>query len=395
MTKKRELMKMSRRRMLRSLANLGVGATTLQYLSRDALAKMGSEPKNEVPRVRGLVHTNPEEVAAGGKPKREPRFYSISREKWALVEAAKNAQEQIQNKPELQNTGIHVGVGTAVRGQHSQKVIEVRYPTETLPSGEQYSPEMSFDELQGHLPAAVTGVAGKGTDAARSIEDIPVVPKRVERTLEASFNSKYRPVPAGAQWGPEDGALCTTGTPAYDNDANEHRMVTAAHCFYNHGTEMHQPSVGASDSYIGTRDSSKIDFRHDPLFDAAVVNIDHSQSDVQYEFANYGGGYRGSIDGTVSETRLRDMEGTSSKIKKQGRTTGITEGTVEYVSDSAFETTANHDSGDSGGPHYEKFYDEYFNEYRYNIAGVHRGGTDSRAQATQIENIEDRFNVTV
>jgi len=390
----RRLARMGRRRFLETLAGFGVTGAALNHMTQDVLAKTNPDLDNEVPFLKGMVHTNHKEVLNGAPPEREPIYFNVPRDEWVVIDSARDAARQVEKLDTLKGTGIIAGVTTRVRGGHQQKIILVQYPIEQYEWGETYRPRVEFSELTDRLPATVDGVAGRGSDFAVVVEDIPVIAERMYNELEYIYDYKYRPVPAGCEWKTEEGNPCTIGTPVYDNDANEYRLVTASHCFYSYGEDCHQPDQGTGDSLVGRRDPDKMDFRRDPLFDAAVVNVYHGNADTYYRFADDNGRYRGDIDGSMSQDRLSYLENNNGTVTKQGTRTGISSGEVTCVSSSAFRVDTRHKDGDSGCPYYETFYDNNFNRYITNIAGVHRGGSGD-AQATQMENIENRWSVEV
>lgn len=392
----RKLARMGRRRFLKTLAGFGVSGAALNHMTQEALAETNPDLNNEVPLLRGMVHANHQEVLKGAPPKRKPLYFTVSRNEWVVIDSARDAEKQVEKIDILQGTGVVVGVSTITSGQHRQKAVVVKYPIEKYPWGETFRPSISYEKLVDNLPATVDGIAGRGTPSATVVENIPVVVEKMHIELTLNYDCKYRPVPAGCAWRTEAGNACTIGTPVYDNGANEYRLVTASHCFYNYGQECHQPAQSAGGSLIGRRDPNKIDFRHNPLFDAAVVNVYHGNADTYYRFAdNTCGSYRGDdIDGSMSEDRLRYLENNNGSLTKQGIRTGITSGPVTFVSSSAFHVNTNWGGGDSGCPFYETFYDEHFNRRITNIAGILRGGAND-AQATQIENVENRWNVAV
>lgn len=388
-----KLRRMSRRKFLNSLAAIGVSGVSYQYATRDAVAAADFDPENEVPVLKGVRFTNREEVVNGeAAPKKEPIYYSVPRDDWVVVESARDAAAQIRES--LEDVKVDVGVSTITRGQRRQKAVVVKYRTEQANWTNEFEPEISFEELQDRLPATVEGVAGRGTEQEYPVEEIPVVAEMVESELMVSFDydCNYRPIPAGAAWRTEAGNPCTTGTPVYDADAAEYRIVTASHCFYDYGTEFRQNS--GSGDHVGARDPNKIDFRHNPLFDAAVVDL-QSDVDVRYRFADDTcSQFQGhEIDGYASESHLNYLENNNGTLRKQGIRTGRSSGPVTYVSSSAFEVNTNHGGGDSGCP--------FFSEYATRdggtntmIAGVLRGGSGN-AEVTQMENIVNRWNLVL
>lgn len=65
--------RMGRRGFLKTLAGLGVSASTAGALTQSAVAEAVDDPRREVPRIRAFRHTNHEEVVEEGvKPEREP-----------------------------------------------------------------------------------------------------------------------------------------------------------------------------------------------------------------------------------------------------------------------------------------------------------------------------------
>lgn len=387
-----KLTRMNRRRFLKVLTGSGISAAALAHMTQDALAEMDPDLGNEVPLLWGQVHTNHKEVRNGDPPERKPIYFTIPQDEWIVIDSARDAEQQIKELSILQGTGVTVGVSTVIRGHQQQKAVVVKYPIEEYPWAEKFRPDVSFEKISNNLPATVKGVAGRGTASATTVEEIPVITEKINPELMFSYDYRYRPVPAGCQWSTEAENLCTMGTPVYDYDASEYRLVTASHCFYNYGDYAHQPNT-SGDSAIGAR-TGKIDFRHDPLFDAAVINVYHGNTDTTYRYAADNGSYRNlNISGSLSEDRLRYMENNNISLKKQGIATGISSGPVTYVSSSSFNVATSHANGDSGCPFYEETHDPN-NPNGSMIAGVLRGG-DNVAQVTQIENVENRWNVSV
>lgn len=385
---------------MESITALGVTGTALANMSKSALAEAGVDLENEVPVLKGWKHTNHEEVVENNaKPKRKPEYFGVPRDQWVKVESARDAAKQVRKQ--LNGNKVHVGVTTITRGQKPRKAVVVKHHTEEYDWRADFTPDVSFEELEEMLPATVTGVAGRGTDNARTVEGIPVVAKQQRTKMEsdpvstdATFNydCNYRPVPAGCTWRTEKGNECTTGTPVYDNQHNENRLVTASHCFLSADAIKCRQNSGSSDE-IGTRDEEKINFDHPPeLFDAAVVELD-SGIDVRWDLADSQcDSYRNpGISGTMSDDWLHQLEDDGHNVTKQGARTGITSGEVTDVYGTYFEVDTTTDGGDSGCPFY-KHQTDSFSTYTY-IGGILRG--NDPAQVTKMTEIENRFNVTV
>lgn len=409
--------RMGRRRFLESLAAFGVTGTALAHMSKTALADADIDLENEVPVLMGwrrpedesTAHNNPT-AKNNEKPRREPVYVGVPEDQWIRVESARDAAEQVRNS--LADIDVSVGVTTTTRGNNSQKAIIINYQTEEYDLRDDFSPEISFDELTDRLPASVSGVAGRGTDRERTVENIPVITKKnhikfsnvndipsqssnnsISTLNSYEYDCSYRPVPAGCAWRTEKGNPSTIGTPVYDEDHDENRLVTAAHCFESVGGTDCRQNSDSSDS-IGSKDSNKSKFDHPPnLFDAAVIDVNNS-IDMRWDLASSQcDSYRSpGIVGTMSDSWLNYLED-DYDITKQGAATGITSGQVKHVYDLWFTADLTFDDGDSGCPVYKHRTDSFStNTY---IGGILRGGREDEAQVTKMTRIEDEFNVSV
>lgn len=88
---------MSRRRLLRKMASLGVSGGALQFLTGETVAKLTEDPEKNVPRLKGIRHENPSAFTSPPYPKSPkwvPEFYTIPRQKWVEVESARKAEEK-------------------------------------------------------------------------------------------------------------------------------------------------------------------------------------------------------------------------------------------------------------------------------------------------------------
>lgn len=385
----------SRRRFLQGLgaAGLGVG------FSEGALA----EEDEKVRRVEKYVHTNHEEVIHGAAPIREPKYYYISRERWARVESAHNAAERIEKrlakKFDPQSFSVSVQLTNDSTGGR-RRGVSVEFITVENPDGSVIEPNTTFGTFSQELPDRVTGVAGRKTEHETEIQDIPVEVEKITEYPEVYFSTKYDDVPAGAhcQTEPVAGFIYngTTGTPA-TNSTSENVLVTCGHNYdlNNNGTlnasELHQDDYNYyNGDFVGYVDS----YDADPDYDMAIIGIDASNRDVQWDIANNSGGVRGyQIYGILAKDYLKDNLGET--LYKQGSATGNVTGSIEKVGSTFIKIDASNSSGgDSGGPYYD--YGCSIGGCSSYIAAIHRGTAgDGLQKGTLMESIEDNENVTV
>jgi len=384
---------MGRRRFVKTLAGLGVSAGALQHMSADALAEVTSNPEDEVPRLEALRHTNHEAVVEdGAKPEREPIFYSVPRDEWAVTESAHDARDRIEDITK-QKLGVDLQVSVSTR-TNGGKQINVYAPADIKEFTE--TPSVSKQRLTEALPNKMNGVAGRGGPSPETVEDIPIrVKERGGVTYKAYYDYEYRPVPAGALWRMVDGSnsYCTTGTPVYDNKDSEERLVTAAHCFV-----IPESSKFWQNDTSGSKDGvlDRYIFNDSPHFDSAIV--DPLSFSTKYKFANNSADSYRNVDiaGTVGKDYIKDKEGESESFTLQGATTDRTSGTIQEVSDYQFASDHPIKDGDSGGPVHHHG-DGSFQRYA-DIAGIMSREDDdnsSWAWSTIMADIEQQMNVTV
>lgn len=384
---------MGRRRFLQTLAGLGVSGAALNHMTKDAFAELTGNSEDEVPRLEALVHTNHDEVERGAQPERKPIYYTISREKWAIVESAHDAREKIEKRlTEQMDLDPGVMVRTITSGQHQQKAVVAEYPIIEKSSGETITPDISYEDFSDMIPAKTDGIAGRGTEQATKIENIPVLVER-QPVKQLYYSAQYRPVPGGCAFDPDpDNATGTIGTPAYDRKHDREALLTAKHVIDGSSYEyIHQPDSTCDGSYIGNADR----YKRFSGFDAGVINPSRN---TEYDLALYGsgcndsGGYRNrDVAGKIASSTLRDNEGNEDyKLTKQGKSSGQTSGYITNVSDNAFRTTAGIQSGDSGGP----FYKNYSGDLTL-IAGIAYASQSGDSKATQMDVIEDELRVRV
>jgi hypothetical protein len=368
-------------------------------MSQDALAELTDDPTEEVPRLSTIEHVNHQEVVEeNAPPKREPNFYTISRDKWAVVETAHDAKDKVNRMISSIPGTEHVkaGVTTITNNHRSEKAISVTRTVKDSPDSGKIAPEISEQELRDRLPASMSGTAGSDGNKA-TIEDIPVIVETETMIGQGAYDRKYRPVPGGAQLDDSlaDGDwIGTSGTPAYNKEASKYDLVTAGHVV-EYVEDIHQPNPG---NKIGTRRDGKYDSQRDenwdPGFDAGVINLG---PDKKYQLADDSGGYRDRhIVGVMGRDEIKDREGSSwFELEKQGNKTGLKSGSIKKVYDVSFETGADNAMGDSGGPHYKETWDSNLGFWRVNVAGIHYAGTGKRSRATMMQEIENRYSMEI
>lgn len=420
------LLKMSRRRFVQNLQNIGASAAAVPFLTQDALAELDYEPDEEVPRISRFRHTNHEGVKQGEKPQREPVFYTIPRDKWAVVETAHDAAEKVDSKLEsVDNSGLlSVGVRTFTKGQHPQKTVNIRYSVIEDDDGRILKrPDISLDELKALVPDTVSGVVGK--DEYRvEIEDIPT--NIMRRSIPAGYTPldtagilshgdssggarsdyhydyEYRPIPGGCSVGNIDtDEAGTAATPAYDNQVEEYVLTTV--CHLNNGNEGDDITQHAWNGQVGLSD--KCAFSQNDM-DAATIQIKtdkHGNYDSKYAFAEDDGTYTlTEIYGVLAWDTIKDNEGNSSyNMQWRGSKSGHTGDThiVETNTDKYFWVNQSPEQGDSGGPMYHvKFSGGNGRAY---ISGIVAQGTDGDDDGDAdcggpwMGDVESKFNLNV
>ena len=372
---------MGRRRFIGLLSSLGLSATSLRYMSKDAAAATTSNPKEEVPYVAEIKIKDAEKYAdeLPNKPlPTEPIVETVPRDRWVRVKAATNAAERLQRSLEKQGiSSVMVTVGVNKSGNRE---IVVEHRTSYLPKVNHsevngtkhpetielvpHRPNVSADDLRSSLPESTSGIAGSGENAVK-VSDIPVRVVEKDMKLIAYFNERYRPVAAGSQVEvyPDFSPYQTRGTncsPFYSNYTGERQMVTAGHNFDRADDDRYYKNVqqpaknytGSPDNYVGSR--SAVTFDGTPEGYDAGTWTPESGIGLTNSLAQDGGGTRKTIGGIITRSKIENEAGNSSwTIKKQGRTTGIKSGYVEsMVPNRKYRTTCNGSGGDSGGPFY-------------------------------------------
>lgn len=371
MVKTNDLVKMGRRRFLSALSGLGVSSVALEYISKDALTAVTSNLEKEVPRLLGLVHTNHEEVVSNNAvPKREPRFYTIPRDQWAHTETVHDAARRVSR---LFNSEPYVEIGVSSRDK--ELGVAVHYYKVEHADGTVSTPGISFEEVKESVPARTKGVVSANGKKYKNT-DVKVRIHRTHVKEQASFNTKYRPIPGGVQMGLSSECCCTVGTPATALQDGSQVWVTAGHCINRTaGKAVHQPK----NPLIG---SNKIgeSRQYTPKEHGDLGTVVSSGPNNSYNIADKNGAYGWQISGIVGRDKLKDMQSNGSVLYQQGRTTERNTGTILEVKTTYPERIkfdVDTQGGDSGGPYFHVTADNLAL-----IAGIHHASIDEDKDGT-------------
>jgi len=331
---------MNRRNFVKSLSAMGVSATSLSYLSQDALAQVTHDPKEEVPYVAYL---------RGEPPEREPVYKTIERDEWERRHTAINAGEKIHRKlGELIDSNlIEVGYQADDNSPTDFGVL-VSYKKRTSGNSIQ-SPNISLEELEKKLPDKVSGEAGKGEyKAYRKSIPVTVEEEEVAKTSCMSNDKYWQDTPGGTpvdiqKTGMTDpqGTFCA---PYYSYVVNSSGLITSGHLADS------GDGIGAAARQdltdIGT---VKQYYNGDPI-DYAFVERSSIDEWIAYK-DNDGLDYQ--IYGVVTNSEIANNVGNDSyKLRTQGRATCQDEGKITYISTDVqngnVRTAGSVDGGDSG-----------------------------------------------
>jgi hypothetical protein len=421
---KRTLRSGGRRQFLKTLSTLGLSGSALQYMSQDALAELTDNPKDEVPRLEALHHTNHEAVVAGEeKPEREPVYYTIPRAEWARTEAAHNASQRlfsrIHRRFGTSCTGdrglgyVTTAVADRVNGHHREKSIVARHVTF---NGDE--PQVDVDRLREATPAKMSGSVGQ-KNYEETVEGIPVTVEKEDFSTMGGGNENYydydysgQGTPCGAQvevkYGGEtaDEEEIHFGTVACPGWHDDHGsvMLTAAHVVDDNfegyeNEDIYNPDHPDDPNYPGgtrgntlkkewTSSDTNCGNRSN---DSAIAKFDDGYS---YKFAADDGSYNTGWE--VYGTLGWDNIGDGASLTKQGARTGVNYGSTSCVDSNynVFEIDATSGGGDSGGPIFTETYYEGNTSFK-SVAGIVSYGGSGVTGAPHIGNAESAMNVSI
>lgn len=400
MSSRPNILRMGRRRFLQA-----VGAITVStgFIGAET-APDGTEydPENEVPRLHGWKHTNHEEIVNNGAaPDREPIYGAIPREQWRAVEAASDLRNRVKNRLRDLNPPPRVTMRVPEdKGPLDRRTIVVKHVTVVSARGKDetvlHSPAYSYEKLKKvvkeRFPDEMDGAASRENKSIFTVEGMPI---KTEKTIQSPssidyFDYEYRPVPGGCLIDVDNGSTGTLGTLAFDSDTFTYVFVSAGHLLDNGGDDVYQETNGDSNDSLGSVNTSKVKVVNSGKdFDAGIIfGLDLN---ANYKFADDSpDSYHGpEIAGTLSETGVKDMQGTDETMYKQGCAEGLVTDSFVDVSGDMFETFHSEDNGDSGGPYWVERDGDAL------ITGIHHGESGIYSLATMMASIESEFNVNV
>lgn len=398
-----KLNRMGRRRFLSTLSGLGVSATALSYITKDALAKTTSDVTEEVPYVKLLRHTNHEEVKRGAVPQREPVWDTIPRSKWVRVESAHDGARKIDEMLDRRFSSGRIAVGVTSRnGDTYQKEISVKYTTVEHADGTTSSPPVSFSEVENVLPDTVSGQAGEGQNA-ETVQGIPVTISRQRKVEQSCTGNVYNEdqgseIPGGTRIG-DSGSNGTAGVAATRDQDGVNVMVSCGHVLDN-SSHFHQPGDQKSDE-----DLDVVTYDNSDSNDNGYAQAYDSETFIRELASDSGGTKDATVKGVISWETIKYNEGDSTyEVKKQGNRTGTTSGhIVETVEKASGErnlwTSADCGKGDSGGPIFRRVQQSGTDEIYMVAIQAWGRGSDScplpESGGNSMEYIEDHLALTV
>jgi len=366
------LIDLDRRSFTKSLMSLGLTASAAAGLSKGALADMTDNPEEEVPRMGWYEIQNRKEIEKNGDPPEiEPKYYTISRDKWAKIEATKKASEKLARS----FTDPNISIGLASH-ESTGLSVGVSYVIEKDSDGSKSTPNISFTEVQSQVPASMSAdVSAGGEKFSRS--DIPVTVERVIKEKELKqcgevpsgcyFDVEYNPVGAGCEGGTgtDSGCGCSLGPTAYSYKYGKYVITTAGHCVNNEGESVYQPT--STGNQLG--DVAEI---APSGMDAAVVEPG-SDRGVSMGVVDHGGGIRYPIQGMVTEQRITDMMEQGIGVYHTGRRTGDDYGQIDFHANNDQYPWMGYAISTGGGDSGSVTYD-ILNDSDAYVVALHTGG---------------------
>lgn len=376
--KTRDLRKVNRRSFVKTLSAMGVSATSLRYLSQDALAQVTHDPKEEIPYVARLKNVSRED---GELPERKPIYKTIEREEWVRRNTAMDVRDRVGKRILARdNTGLIDVVYTGMKESPTDFGVVVVYRRRNTQNGVQ-TPDVSIEKVREKLPAEASGEAARGEYKARR-KDIPI--KITEESEDKSRKKgdttgtlgapdclpwkKLNVVPGGAPYAADGvgGTLCAAYLDPNPNNSNMLGWITSGHVMKGTSGNAFQDTkkIGeVNDGTVVVDPSMGIDYAHLVRRTSLSTHI-ADENDLSDDL---------SVEGILTNEALENLVDLDSTLYTQGGATCRSEGTVAAMNFQSNEVWLNlngldeHvENGDSGGPIFFKSGDEAY------VAGVIR-----------------------
>lgn len=240
---------------------------------------------------------------------------------------------------------------------------------------------------------------GPGLSLPSHIDGVPVEVVEEENTSspDSCNTDQYTPVPGGVKCkNPRTGGIATTTTKVWKNGSPG--LLNCAHIFdqdaYSCDGDLTGLDLEQSGNKMGEVPSK---YHYDHREDWAILDKSGNQTNgyaLRIENA------ADEVVGYKTDSGMRDMKSNGEAVYQMGKTTCSTSGEITgvYVEHSggsgscfytnyAVETNTDTENGDSGGPHYDRWFEHATNEYKASIICPHWGSTDTNTWGTAAEHL--------
>lgn len=188
-SKRRELMRMGRRRFVEAALSLSIAAESIRFGTRNGIVRAADV--DEVPYVKYLKGdpTDPHG--------REPIYDTIPREEWIRRRTALNLRARV-DRAIRRNWGVSsiTPVFVAMEGSPTGFGVRVEYEILVDREGTTRTPEPSFEEVRATLPEKADVTAGDG-EYRETRRNIPIRVVRTESRRHCDDTSVDGPVQEG------------------------------------------------------------------------------------------------------------------------------------------------------------------------------------------------------
>jgi hypothetical protein len=354
MVDKNDLSRMSKRRFMKTAAGLGIGATTLQVASRDAIVAAADDHDKEVVYPKYVEYRQPEDPSK--EPERNPVLTTMPREKWSRNHAAGNLAESLNQQINQWSSPEYIQAW--LKGMDDSPIkygVEVEYQVIHTHKG-MVEPALSIEKVRSRLPSKGSASAGDG-EHRREYDNIPVKVKEKE-SAEVAMHCQYDEVPGGCSCNVE-GYAGTIMAPFSSNDYNDSGWAFSGHV----------AASGGGDGAVMCQPNS------DETGVVEIVKDQGSEKDYAWAQSEYAETVRRSlrdpaqdacssfipIKGIVPDSAIQNDVDSSTTYYVQGNQSRRKSGTIGAFydntggdpSDNRYNHSADLQDGDSGGPLYK------------------------------------------